>query len=77
MIWISFIIAISIPLVLGLGLWNRISADKGIGWQFMRFSVVATALPLVGVLALNGMLSGEASTIIGMAIGYAFGKKSE
>ena len=47
---------------------------KGIGWQFIRYTVLAIALPIVGILALNGALTGEAATLIAGAMGYAFGK---
>lgn len=59
------------------GLWNRFSAKKGIGWQFIRFNVIAISLPIAGLLALNGALTGEAATVIAGALGYAFGKAGD
>jgi len=80
--WISLILAFSILAVILGGLYNRNKPDKdgnirGIGWQFIRYTVIGVGLPLTGILALNGGLSGEASTIIAGALGYAFGKQSE
>lgn len=66
--------AVGIP---SLALWQRIKANKGIGWQFIRFTVIAAALPIVGMLALNDALTGEAATIIGAAMAYAFGHTSD
>ena len=66
--------ALSILAVIIGGLWNRIAANKGIGWQFIRFNVIAIGLPLAGLLALNDALSGEAATLLAGAMGYAFGK---
>lgn len=81
-IWISIILAFSILAVILGGLYNRNRPDKdgrvkGIGWQFIRYTVIGVGLPLTGILALNGMLSGEASTIIAGALGYAFGKQED
>lgn len=76
--WLSAILALSVPMVLYLGLQNRRGGEgdkaKGIGWQFIRFSVLTITIPVVGVLALNDSLSAEASALIGGAVGYAFGK---
>ena len=76
---LSTILAVSVPIVLIGGLWNRQLGEKpkGIGWQFIRYTVLAISLPIVALLALNGALSGEAATLIGTAMGFAFGKKDE
>jgi len=76
-IWISAILAIAVLVVVVGGLWNRIAGHKGIGWQFIRYNVIAISVPIVGVLALNNALTGEAATIIAAAMAYAFGKSSE
>ena len=75
--WISVILALSILAVIVGGLWNRHSAKKGIGWQFIRFNVIAIGLPIAGLLALNSALTGEAATLIAGAMGYAFGKTGD
>ena len=72
MVWISIILALSVPGVLMIGYLNR-KGDandntKGIGWQFIRYTVLAIALPIVGILALNGALTGEAATLIAGAM---------
>jgi hypothetical protein len=81
MIWISVILAAAVPCVLIVGYLNRRGNPeekaKGIGWQFIRYTVLSIALPIVGILALNGALTGEASTIIAAAMGYAFGKTGD
>ena len=75
--WSSLVLAIGAMVIPGLALWQRIDAKKGIGWQFIRFTVIVTALPILGILALNGVLTGEAATIIGTALGFAFGRSSD
>ena len=50
----------------------------GIGWQFIRYNVLATAIPIIALLALNGRLADSATAaLIGSAIGYAFTKADE
>ena len=76
MTWISAILASAVPIVLIGGYFNRAQGDgKGIGWQFIRFSVLAISIPIIGLLALNNALSGEVAALMGAAMGYAFGKK--
>jgi hypothetical protein len=75
MIWVSAILAASVPIIIVAGLWSR--GDKGIGWQFIRFVVLTISVPTIGLLALNNSLTGEASTLVGAAMAYAFGKASE
>jgi hypothetical protein len=74
----SAILALAVPGVLLVGYLNRrgnpTDKMKGIGWQFIRYTVLGIALPVVGILALNNALTGEAATIIAAAMGYAFGK---
>ncbi len=76
MIWVSGLLASAVPVVLIGGYFNRAHGDgKGIGWQFIRFSVIALAIPVAGLLALNEALTGEAATLLGAAMSYAFAKK--
>lgn len=81
MMWVSIILAASIPLVLFFGYKNRQGAEgegsKGIGWQFIRYNVLCISLPLIGLLAINGVLTGEVAAIIAGIVGYAFGKTSD
>ena len=55
---------------------QRIRSGKGVGWQFIRFTVISMSLPICALLALNNALTGEASTILAAALAYAFGKDS-
>ena len=57
-----------------LALIHRLWIAKGIGWQFIRYSVVVSSIPLIGVLALQKSLTIEVATIIATALGYAFGQ---
>ncbi|WP_417408420.1 hypothetical protein [Hoeflea sp.] len=75
--WIFVILALSILAVIVGGLLNRHFVKKGIGWQFIRFNVIAIGLPIAGLLALNSALTGEAATLIAGAMGYAFAKTGE
>ena len=77
--FLSVLLAVAVLLALGGGLHNRLAGDKpkGIGWQFIRFIVLSTALPIIGILALNDALSGEAAALIGGVMCYAFGTKDE
>ena len=77
MVWISAGLVLAVLVVIVGSLWQRIATKKGIGWQFIRFNVIAISLPVVGLLALNDALTGEAATIIAAAMGYAFGKTGE
>jgi hypothetical protein len=81
MIWISIILSLAVPLTLWIGHQNRKGksedAMKGIGWQFIRFTVLSIALPVTAILALNDALSAVAATIISGTMGYAFGKSSD
>lgn len=78
MTWVSVILASVVPGVLIVGYLNRRGNPqdkaKGIGWQFIRYTVLTIAVPIVGILALNDALTGEAATLIAGAMGYAFGK---
>ncbi|WP_265519239.1 hypothetical protein [Nitratireductor luteus] len=78
MIWVSVVLASVVPGVLIVGYLNRRGNPqdkaKGIGWQFIRYTVLTIAVPIVGILALNDALTGEAATLIAGAMGYAFGK---
>ncbi|KZK82402.1 hypothetical protein PsAD46_03530 [Pseudovibrio sp. Ad46] len=74
---VSLVLAISVPIVILGGIKNRNETKKGIGWQFIRFIVLSISLPIIGTLALNGMLNGEAATLIAGAMGYAFAKADD
>lgn len=71
---ITGILAATVPVVVIVGLWSRKETGKGIGWQFIRYTVLAVSLPIIAILALYDLLSGEAAALIGAAMGFAFGK---
>lgn len=68
MYWVSIILAFAIIGVIVFGYLNRSGKPgepmKGIGWQFIRYTVIGTALPLLCILALNNALTSEAATVI-------------
>lgn len=73
--WVTILLASAVPIVLLGGLAHRVIVGKGIGWQFIRFVVIAIGIPIAGVLALKGMVAGDAVyAILAAALGYAFGK---
>ncbi|WP_412554917.1 hypothetical protein [Shimia sp. MIT1388] len=59
------------------GLFQRFKSEKSIGWQFIRFTVLGTALPLIAILALTDKFGAETAGIFGAAIGYLFGKEDK
>ena len=75
------ILASAVPGVLVIGYLNRRGNPndeaKGIGWQFIRYTVLAIAVPVTAILALNNALTGEATAILAAAMGYAFGKEGK
>ncbi len=75
--WISVLLVFAVLVALAGGLYARVKGDKGIGWQFIRFITIATALPLTALLAINDALSEAAVAILAGALGYAFGKSGE
>ena len=74
---LSIILALAVLVVIVGGIWNRISQRKGIGWQFIRYTVIGISLPIVALLAINDVLTEAAATIIASAMGYAFGKTGD
>lgn len=82
---IEIALASSVPIVLLGVLANRLFVShespkgtklrgKGVGWQTIRFSVLTTGLPIVALLAIRGIVSGEAAiAFIAASAGYAFG----
>lgn len=74
---VSVILALTVLSVIWVGHKNRLgdanNPRKGMGWQFIRYTVLTIAIPVTAILALNNALTGEAATIIGGAMGYAFG----
>lgn len=84
--WIAIALAASVPIALVGVILNRclvthesdngnVLRGKGIGWQVIRLCLLVTAIPIVGLLALQGIVAGDAAIgVIGAGLGYAFGK---
>ncbi len=75
--WVSFFLAASIFAVLILGLAQRMVQNAGIGWQFIRYTVIAVSVPATALLAFNGKLDAPSAAIIAGCLGYAFGRGGE
>ena len=83
--WITTVVpASSVPIVLIGGLWNRERMRRanneskgGVGWQFIRYTVLTITVPIIGLRAMNNVLTSEAATLIGTAMGFAFGRRDE
>ncbi|MYA88056.1 MAG: hypothetical protein F4X97_06325 [Boseongicola sp. SB0662_bin_57] len=75
--WISLSLMFCI-LIFALGSLARVgvlTGGKGIGWQFIRYTVLALTLPIVALLSINGKIDSQATaTLIGTALGYVFGQ---
>ena len=54
------------------GAVNRFQLKKGIGAQFIRYIAIVVALPAAVSLALLGMLTEAAVTVLVGGLGYAF-----
>ncbi|MEL6388456.1 MAG: hypothetical protein AAFR00_13990 [Pseudomonadota bacterium] len=76
----SLLLAGAILAVLVIGLLARAGyyggPARGIGWQFIRYTVIAVTIPATALLAVNGVLTGEAAAIFSGALGYAFGSST-
>lgn len=76
--WVELIAATTIPVaVLGL-IVNRICSAKGIGVRAIQFLAVATFIPTILILALEGILDGSTvSALVGAFVGYLFSNIAE
>lgn len=75
--YISILLGASVLVVAAGGLFVRWKTNKGIGWQYIRFNVIAMGLPICAILALNSALTEGAVALISGAMAYAFGKESD
>jgi hypothetical protein len=54
---------------------RQLLKGRSIGWQFIRLCVLLTGIPVVGILAVRGVVPGDvAVAFISAGAGYAFGK---
>ncbi|MBY0408501.1 MAG: hypothetical protein K2Q01_12485 [Rickettsiales bacterium] len=72
--YVPLVLSLSVLAVIVGGLIQRCICKKGIGWQFIRYTVIGVSLPMCCLLALNGSLTEGAVAIISGAMGFAFGK---
>jgi len=71
---IAIILAASIPLGMLVVLVSRVSSSKGIGVRAIQFVAIATIIPGTLLLAIMGLLEGEAvAATFGATVGYLLG----
>lgn len=73
--WAEVALALVIVGGPGYALWSRLrdkaQPPRGVGARLIQLTALLIILPLVGILTLEGKLSGEtAGALIGVAIGY-------
>lgn len=73
--WIEIIAALTMLAAVGGVVWHRIQQKMGIGVRSIQFIGVGTLVPLILILALEGVLERSAvGTLIGALIGYLLSK---
>ena len=71
---ISLILAASIPLGMLVVLGSRVFSSKGIGVRAIQFVAISTIIPGTLLLAIMGLLEGEAvAATFGATVGYLLG----
>lgn len=65
--------AAGIPL---LALLVLLVQQRPIGWQFIRFSTIISAVPITGLLALHNSLSEGAIALLAITLGFCFAKET-
>lgn len=77
----SVILALAVPGALWIGYRTRLRGEngdtRGIGWQFIRFTVLTISIPIIAILALNDALDGTVTTLVAGAMAYAFAKTAK
>ncbi len=75
--WLDVVIASAFPLALIAIIWNRAQLKRGIAVRAIQFVGVALIVPATTILAIRGLLVGEAvAAIFGTTIGYLLGSIS-
>ncbi len=70
-LWLEIILAASFVGGIVAVFWERTSRNKGMGRRTVQILSVLMIVPLVGLLALRDVVSGEAvTTILGTILGY-------
>jgi hypothetical protein len=72
-IWIELIASASIPIAVVAVIIHRIERQLGIGVRAIQYMALAIIVPLVLILALEGILERSAvGALIGALVGYLF-----
>lgn len=71
--WVQIVAASAFPLAIIAVILNRCHTGKGIGVRIIQFVFSATVVPGVMILAIRGLVGGEASiAVIAALAGYLF-----
>jgi hypothetical protein len=69
--WLEVALAIALLGGVGAVFWERVHRDKGMGQRTIQILSILMIVPLVGLLSLRDVLTGEAvATILGTIVGY-------
>jgi len=69
--WLQLTLALTIPLAVVGVIWTRLSTGKGVGVRSIQFMAIAAIIPGILLLAVRGLLEGEAvAAIFGATVGY-------
>ncbi|WP_340161320.1 hypothetical protein [uncultured Hoeflea sp.] len=61
---------------LGALIIERMKANKGIGLRALQFAGIGAVVPIIGILALEGIIDGAViGTLLGSVVGYLFASK--
>ncbi len=71
---ISIVLAVGAA---GLPIVALLTRHSQLDWQFIRFTVVCVALPILAIMAMGGVLTEASAAIIAGIVGYAFGHSGE
>jgi hypothetical protein len=76
--WIELVLAMAVPVAIVAIITNRIMTKKGLSVRSIQFLGLAMLAPIVGVLALEGILERSAAgALIGAVLGYLFANIGE
>ncbi|MFG1230141.1 hypothetical protein [Xanthobacter wiegelii] len=71
--WIEVILAATVPVGISLIMIHRIKREMGLGVRSIQFLAIVVLLPMIFILALEGILAGSAvGALFGALIGYLF-----
>lgn len=71
--WVEIISAFTVPITIGLLIYQRIKKEQGLGYRVLQFLAIGVITPIILILALEGMLMGETvAALIGSIVAYLF-----